>query len=384
MILQQLYNDLSIIATASVLLVCGLMFLFIDVPRSPLLSNYRKARFVMAVAYLFIVIAAVSEYLFTADSSETDIHLLQTVILIIAVSQASLYTVALIALLDIKFPGWSYIFWKLFPAQLYILSVFMSYLFCPIEYFNITYYVFCGLYVIFLVCYTYIFIKYYRRFHIKMDNYFSDSQAEKVHWIVVSFFSALSVGMMALLSAIFASLYTAIIFTLVSIAFYIWFAIRFINYGFRFHVIENALEEETIPPQIEETDDDDNNETEISIEECENDTIIFSILEKRINQWVSNKGFINKGITIAILSKELMTNRCYLSTYINTRTGKTFREWINQLRIEEAKTLMRQNPNITVNDIAQKTGFTDKSHFIRQFSNLTGASPKEWKLSEKE
>jgi AraC-like DNA-binding protein len=52
----------------------------------------------------------------------------------------------------------------------------------------------------------------------------------------------------------------------------------------------------------------------------------------------------------------------------------TFREWINQLRIEEAKNLLRQYPDKTINEIAQLTGFSDKSNFIRLFRkqpNLT-------------
>ena len=373
---HQLYIDLSVIATAALLLVCGLMFLLVDIPRSPLLDNYRKARYMMAAAYLFIVGMSMAEYLFSADSSDIDIPLLQTIILIIAISQASLFTLALLALLEVRYPGWRYIFWKLTPSRLMMIAVAMVYLFCSPDGFEVAYYVFCGLYIGLLGYYTCLFLAYYRRFRFRMDNYFSDSQEEQMHWIAVSFFTALAVGLMALLSAVFASLLSAIAFTLVFNAFYLWFAFRFINYGHRFHVIEHALGEETATSQTEDIDDN-------NIEKDESDTIVFAKLERRINQWEANKHFTEKGVTITLLSKELMTNRNYLSAYINTCKGKTFREWINQLRIEEAKILMRQTPNMTLSEIAQQTGFSSKSHLIRQFTHLTGTSPKVWKRAEK-
>ena len=373
MIISHELYILFVIATAAMLLACGLMLLFIDIPRSHLIDNYRKSRYVLAVTYLFIVVAIMAEYLFAAGSSEIDIPLLQTIILIIAVLQASLFSLALLTLLEVRYPGWRYIFGKLVPAQLMMISVAAVYIFCPQGYFRVAYYVFFALYAVLLVYYTYLFLTVYRRFRLRMDNYFSGDQEEKIRWVAVSFFTALAIGLMALLSAVLTSLLTVIIFTLVFNAFYLWFAFRFINYRHRFQVIEHALNEETETPQTEETSDGDHIETDDS------DTVIFAKLEKRINQWVDNKRFTKKSITIALLSKELLTNRNFLSTYINTCKGNTFREWINQLRIAEAKKLMRQDPNITVKEIAQQTGFTNKSHFIRQFTNLTGASPKKWK-----
>ncbi|MDR2423098.1 MAG: helix-turn-helix domain-containing protein [Prevotellaceae bacterium] len=79
------------------------------------------------------------------------------------------------------------------------------------------------------------------------------------------------------------------------------------------------------------------------------------------------------------MAKQLHTNRQYLSSYINTSRKQTFRNWIGELRINEAKNLMLQNPNMTITEIAARTSISEMSNFTRQFSKQTGLSPRVWR-----
>ncbi|MDR1130082.1 MAG: helix-turn-helix domain-containing protein, partial [Prevotellaceae bacterium] len=54
-------------------------------------------------------------------------------------------------------------------------------------------------------------------------------------------------------------------------------------------------------------------------------------------------------------------------------------EWINELRIGEAKKLLLQHPEMTVNEVAHCSGFSDRSHFLRLFRKHAGVSTTEWK-----
>jgi AraC-like DNA-binding protein len=181
--------------------------------------------------------------------------------------------------------------------------------------------------------------------------------------VVFSFFAALAIGVGALLTTVFMSTVTALAFTLVFDVFYTFFAIRFINYPELFYAIEQAL------PENCETED---------VKNITSDPANFAALEQRVRQWVDEKRFTETGITINALVPHLRTNRHYLSRYINTCQGMTFREWINGLKIEEAKSLMRREPELTVNEVALRVGFTDKSNFIRTFTGIEGLSPKAW------
>jgi AraC-like DNA-binding protein len=278
------------------------------------------------------------------------------------------------------------------PVLLFITVVFATYAFCSEESFAIAFYGFAGIYALFLVRYTLLFLKYYRRFRFRTDNYFSDVEAGRLHWVTFSFFVAFAIGIMALLSAIFMSVLVALLFTLVYDVFYTFFSIRFINYAHQFHIIERAMDNavpEKVPPlpvaEIMATDNEvitADNEVRATNDEpsaAALESAAFALLEKRVEKWVADKGFIEQGITIDVLASLLHTNSKYLSVYINTCKQQTFREWINGLRIEEAKTLLLQYPKMTVNDIACRSGFSDKSHFLRQFKKLTNVSTTEWK-----
>jgi len=368
---HEFYIFLSIFTTGGLFLACGLMFLFTVVPDNPLLGNYRKARYVMAAAYLFMVVVVIAEYL--AGDSEICVPMMQAITLIFAVSQAFLFTLTLFALLEVRFPGWWYIFRRAAPAILIIIAVFSVYFFFGEDYFGKVFGLFCAMYALLLVRYTYLFMVCYRQFRLRMDNYFSDYEAGRMQWVAFSFFSALTIGVMALLTTVFMSGLVALIFTVLTDVFYVWFAIRFINYGYRFHVIELALDEKAETLQTEEPPVDNNHETD------DNDPATFAKLEKQIEKWIAKKRFTQKGITIDVLASEFCTNRRYISSYFITCKKKMFREWINELRIKESKTLMLQQPDMTINEVALRVGFSDKSNLRRHFIRLTGENPQVWR-----
>jgi YesN/AraC family two-component response regulator len=108
-------------------------------------------------------------------------------------------------------------------------------------------------------------------------------------------------------------------------------------------------------------------------------SITFSQIEKSINEWERSKLFMKPDLTIAIVAMQISTNRTYLSNYLNTFKQKTFNEWINGLRIEEAKKMIAANKNITLDDLCEKIGYSDKSYFSKCFKKYTGMTAKLWK-----
>lgn len=58
--------------------------------------------------------------------------------------------------------------------------------------------------------------------------------------------------------------------------------------------------------------------------------------------------------------------------------GLTALEYIQQERIRAARLLL-QNPRNTITEVCFRTGFQDRSHFIRIVKKLTGHTPGELK-----
>ena len=64
----------------------------------------------------------------------------------------------------------------------------------------------------------------------------------------------------------------------------------------------------------------------------------------------------------------------YFSRVFKTERGQTFSEYLQAIRIERAKYLLK-NGDYSLTEIAEKAGFFDQSHFIKVFKQATGVTP---------
>lgn len=82
--------------------------------------------------------------------------------------------------------------------------------------------------------------------------------------------------------------------------------------------------------------------------------------------------------TLEKAAAHLYTNRTYLSILINSQFGVPFRDYINRLRIECAKELIRSQRSSHLEDIALASGFSSGSQFSRKFKEIEGVTPNAW------
>jgi len=54
---------------------------------------------------------------------------------------------------------------------------------------------------------------------------------------------------------------------------------------------------------------------------------------------------------------------------------------ITRLRVEYAQRLMREHPDMLLDEVADESGFSSRTTFFRSFKALTGTTPQEWKKS---
>ena len=102
-----------------------------------------------------------------------------------------------------------------------------------------------------------------------------------------------------------------------------------------------------------------------------------------LEDWLEKeKPFLNPDFQLMDLRQVLPLNRTYLSQFINTEYGCSFYQWVNGLRINEAKRLMAEQPDLKVQDIAERCGFSSRQAFHRAFSRETGQTPNDWWLSQ--
>ncbi len=79
-------------------------------------------------------------------------------------------------------------------------------------------------------------------------------------------------------------------------------------------------------------------------------------------------------ITLEDVAAEVFLSPAYFSKIFKEQTGLKFTQYLNKLRIEKSKLLLR-NSRIPLVDIAGMVGYEDQSYFSKVFKRITGSSP---------
>ena len=89
-----------------------------------------------------------------------------------------------------------------------------------------------------------------------------------------------------------------------------------------------------------------------------------------------SRNYMNN-LTLELLSRELYMNKYYISRLFNESLGISMNEYVNSLRINEAKRLLKDD-NIRITEIAQRVGFGTSRTFNRVFLQHTGYTPRDY------
>lgn len=115
-----------------------------------------------------------------------------------------------------------------------------------------------------------------------------------------------------------------------------------------------------------------------SVESSGNDSEALEKLNASVDAWIERGGYRVAGITLTQVAQELATNRYYLSQYIYTRYGCNFKTWITDLRVKYAKHLL-EGTSISIDMVASRTGFSNKSLLTAAFKQHEGCTPGVWR-----
>ncbi|MCA6067517.1 AraC family transcriptional regulator [Chryseobacterium sp. RG1] len=98
----------------------------------------------------------------------------------------------------------------------------------------------------------------------------------------------------------------------------------------------------------------------------------------KLEEFEQSDRFLNKNMSLSLLSSQMEINTKYLSEVINSSKEKNFNGYINELRINHIAHLLRTNPtflNYKVSYLAEYSGFSSHSTFTTVFKSITGMSP---------
>ena len=85
-----------------------------------------------------------------------------------------------------------------------------------------------------------------------------------------------------------------------------------------------------------------------------------------------------KDLSVASLAEQMGINTRQLHRKVTALTGDTPVALIRTTKIELAQRILTQDPSVPMKNVAIDCGFTDYSHFVRVFKNVTGKTPSDF------
>jgi len=86
-----------------------------------------------------------------------------------------------------------------------------------------------------------------------------------------------------------------------------------------------------------------------------------------IKYFQKEQPWLNPNLSIWGVAKHIGTNRSYVSKIINDNIGCNFNQFVNNYRLDEAKKLLKQQPELQITEISELSGFGSLNSFIRIF-----------------
>lgn len=181
----------------------------------------------------------------------------------------------------------------------------------------------------------------------------------------------------------------AALFVIVMICYIIWprtdaWLIQILNVVAMFYLVYNSIAHPVMPIKQMSADAVIN-----TSEDSEAETVAGALISeqqmKEVCEYASkymeeNKAYLRADISLALFAKEINISQRTLSRAINGYMGCNFFEFVNRMRIEEAKRLllMLNVKDYNIESIYTECGFRSRSTFYMVFKKMTGKSPVAW------
>lgn len=368
----------SLCTALPLMLFFGFYFLFAKTPEKKIFKNYLRSRQIMGIAMLLLSANYSVHFFFGIRFKNVNSSILMNMSTYFLCY--SLFSSALIMLLDCfyitKRRVWTHIIlWIIFSTLSgVVLFLLPSGIMQKFSLFALA----AWLVVFGVVLARRVIIAYRRAIRI-----FNETQADDIgayiEWLSIFTYWALIFGVGCGLLTFLPDEYV-FIWILSSIPFYSYLFYSYQNYLLFYEQVENAFEQDIQSEEELLT----NSETEHEIVSEKEVPKSYTEFIERVDNWIKTDGYVQQGLTIKELSEILHTNRTYLSAYIKTTYKMTFREWITGLRLEYAKNMLKEHPEINIQKLAESSGFLSRSNFIKLFSEKEGCTPAKWKKANRE
>ena len=354
-------------------ILLGLVLLFVRLPNSKVHITYRKAKNTCAVTLLLFGLEILFQWLIRFYFELNDPALSVSVYLFAFCLATLIFTSGFCTMLAPNFMD---------RKQRNILfSVLIVYgIFLIINYFidnrrmqSFGILIACA--VLFIITCISIFkcVVIYRHAINELKTYYSDVVENLIRWM-----PGVGAGIMLLLLAApitcLCPRWVGVYQLALGIVLFIYIFIYTIEFSFSYNTVAVAIHQQAEVNEPQDPGDVMVNEEATTLSES-----LQEVIQSKEARWREQGGYRTAGLTIEQAARAMGTNRSYLSRYLNEVRHMTFYEWIAQMRIEEAQSIMLQESETSIEQIASRVGFSSVSTFSSTFKKVVGESPVKWR-----
>lgn len=353
--------------TSAALMAC------VRVPHAPMWKQLRRCKFYLSLVFLVVGLSCGKTVFFNLGPNR-DIVVTSTLI------SAGIQSL-LLACTGITFvnPRWVKSRWLW--ANLAVVATYAVMLVLGLqiwrEWFWITGYLACLVYFALIISYQFVFYREYYRC-VNNTDFLTDEDSEGRYAWIKHFFIAVTILGITAGVAPFMPTYIYDVWMLMAACFYAFVVGSFANYWGSTAQLVNAVykAEQTV------TEDSTPVEKKVSApvqeEMNEREQKEFEALEKVLNAWVEERGFVKNDLVSEEFAQSLGVNITTLRAYFSYKYQTDFRQWRTKLRIDYACSILKENPDYSYDTIAEMVGIGDRSNFTRNFKKITGLTPREY------
>lgn len=359
--LSYIHLDINL-AYVAIFAILGLFICFVHVPKEYKHSGYRKARFTLGAAFLFMAACCTSRFLMPNHQNDyVNFWLLTTASLLFAWLN---YT-AFLYLIDVEFTIRKNFFVDGLVPALLMGAVGASGLLLP-QYQTLIEHALGAVFIAKCVRMFYICEREWRRVNREQQNYY-DEEVD-IAWMRILIWITLVLSVLTCTALYIPAVH--LIYDYAAPLVYIYMTLKMVNYlpqkidrmreG---NENKEIKQEPTLPPISLKTNG------------------LHSKLGASLERWVKEKRYCTAELSIKTVATQIGTNHNYLSKYLNEYLGITFQMWLNTLRIEESKRILTTE-NISIEEVGIKVGIPENYNFSRWFKVVTGTTPLRFRKEE--
>lgn len=151
------------------------------------------------------------------------------------------------------------------------------------------------------------------------------------------------------------------------------YARQCIKYGVKSYLLKPINDKEL----VEIIKENIKEEKEFKSEICEEENKLEYVYIEKAKEYIEKNYY--KDINMAVVSNYVSLNYSYFSSIFNKDIGMNFSDYLNLIRVEKAKILLK-NIDYKIHEVSEMVGYKNPKHFTKNFKKITKLTPVEYRV----